>query len=50
MDPDSDVELNALESWISAEVPRKYSSVKAGDYIRARLERSHIGLSSDLKK
>ncbi len=50
VDPDSEVEVNVLESCISAEVPRKYSSVKAGDYIRGRLERSHIGLSSDLKK
>ena len=49
VDPYSDVEVSVLESCISAEVPGKYSSVKAGDYIKGRLERSRIGFSSDLK-
>ncbi len=44
VDPDSDTEVKVLDSFIGADTPRKFSDVKAGDYIRGRLEDSHHNL------
>ena len=44
VDPDSDTEVKVLDSFIGADTPRKFSDVKAGDYIRGRLEDSHYNL------
>ena len=45
VDPDSDTEVKVLDSFIGADSPRKFSDVKAGDYIRGRLEDSHHNLN-----
>ena len=45
VDPDSDTEVKVLDSFIGADSPRKFSDVKAGDYIRRRLEDSHHNLN-----
>ena len=45
VDPDSDTEVKVLDSFIGADLPRKFSDVKAGDYIRGRLEDSHHNLN-----
>ena len=50
VDPDSETEVNVLESCIGGDAPRKFANVNAGDYIRGRLENSHIVLSSSLSK
>ena len=44
VDPDSDTEVKVLDGFIGADSPRKFSDVKAGDYIRGRLESSHNNL------
>ena len=44
VDPDSDTDVKVLDSFIGADTPRKFSDVKAGDYIRGRLEDSHHNL------
>ena len=44
VDPDSDTEVKVLDSFIGPDSPRKFSDVKAGDYIRERLEDSHHNL------
>ena len=45
VDPDSDSEVKVLDGFIGADSPRKFSDVKAGDYIRGRLEDSHHNLN-----
>ena len=45
VDPDSDTKVKVLDSFIGADSPRKFSDVKAGDYIRGRLEDSHSNLN-----
>ena len=45
VDPDSDTEVKVLDSFIGADSTRKFSDVKAGDYIRGRLEDSHHNLN-----
>ena len=44
VDPDSDTEIKVLENFIDADTPRKFLDINAGEYIRGKLENSHIGL------
>tara|TARA_A100000164_G_scaffold189203_1_gene167912 strand:+ start:998 stop:1933 length:936 start_codon:yes stop_codon:yes gene_type:complete len=43
VDPDSDTEIKVLENFIDADTPRKFRDINAGEYIRGKLENSHIG-------
>ena len=41
VDPDSDVEIDVLEKCTDFKRPKKYKPIKAGEYIKARLDASH---------
>ena len=47
VDPDSDTEIKVLESCIDTETPRKFFDVNAGEYIRGKLENSHVDFQKD---
>ena len=48
VDPDSDTEIKVLENFIDADTPRKFLDINAGEYIRGKLEDSHIGLQEGI--
>ena len=43
VDPDSETQINVLESCIGPGRPKNFENVKAGAYIQSRLKRSHFG-------
>ena len=47
VDPDSDTEIKVLESCIDTKTPRKFSDVNAGEYIRGKLENSHVDFQQE---
>ena len=47
VDPDSDTEIKVLESCIDTKTPRKFSDVNAGEYIRGKLENSHVDFQKE---
>ncbi len=47
VDPDSDTEIKVLESCIDTETPRKFSDINAGEYIRGKLENSHVDFQKE---